>query len=198
MRLVLSGSCLAALVGCATIPPGADLPDMPTWEARQTVLGGQDDWQFKGRIAVKAGDDGFNGKITWRQNDDDFAATVGGPLGIGTVKIEGDDRTVVLTDKDGVETALVDAETELYFRYGWTIPVRSLRFWGLGIPDPALPAETELDEKGRLIRLQQSDWVVTVSRYREAAGQELPRILTATNPDTRVRMVFDNWRFFER
>ena len=27
-----------------------------------------------------------------------------------------------------------DAERDLYLRYGWTIPVRSLRYWALGIP----------------------------------------------------------------
>ena len=123
--------------------PSIDLPDLSTWELRQSVLGGVSEWAFKGRIAVKAGDEGFNGKFNWTQSGNDFVATVGGPLGIGSVKIEGDERTVVLTDKDGAKTVLVDAESELYYRYGWTIPIASLRYWALGIPDPTLPATTE-------------------------------------------------------
>ena len=37
--------------------------------------------------------------------------------------------------------------------YGWTIPVTSLRFWALGIPDPASPAETEFGDDGQLRKL---------------------------------------------
>lgn len=189
---------LIALSGCATTRQGTSLPDLSNWELRQEVLGGLREWQFKGRIAVKAGDEGFDGKFNWSQKDDAFTATVGGPLGIGMVRIEGDDRSIVLTEKDGAETVLVDAELELYYRYGWTIPIASLRYWALGIPDPRTPAETQIDERGRLVQLRQNDWVVEISRYREEAGQEMPRNLTATNANTRVRMVIDKWIFFER
>ena len=89
---------------------------------------------------MKAGDEGFNGKFNWMQRDDAFNATVGGPLGIGTVGIEGDGSSIVLTDKDGERTTLRNAEADLYSRYGWTIPVSSLRYWALGIPDPSMAA----------------------------------------------------------
>ena len=189
---------LCLLGGCVTPRQGIELPDIGTWDARSDVLGTLRDWQFKGRIAVKAGDEGFNGKINWSQQDDTFNATVGGPLGMGTVRIEGDGQSVVLTDKDGEKTVLTDAELELRYRYGWSIPVASLRYWALGIPDPTMQAETKLDSEGKLVRLRQSDWTVTISRYSEGGGQQMPRILTATNPDTRVRMVIDRWLFFGR
>ena len=186
------------VAGCATLPESVPLPVIDSWETRNAVLGDLEDWQFRGRIAVKAGDEGFNGKFNWSQQSDAFNATVGGPLGMGTVRIKGDGQTVVLTDKDGVETVLQDAELELRYRYGWTIPVGSLRYWALGIPDPAEPAVTEVDGDGRLVRLEQRDWVVEISRYREGGGQQMPRILSVTNPDTRVRMVIDRWLFFDR
>lgn len=162
------------------------------------MLGNLQEWEFIGRIAVKAADEGFNGKFNWAQNDEAFNASVGGPLGIGTVRIESDGRSVVLTDNDGVQTSLNDAETELRYRYGWTIPVTSLRYWALGIPDPSMAAETEFDAGGLLVQLRQRGWVVEISRYREGGGQPMPRILSATNADTRVRMVIDRWLFYGR
>ena len=189
---------LGLLGACATTRQGIDLPNIDTWESRSAVLGEIREWEFKGRIAVKAGDEGFNGKLNWSQRDDTFTATVGGPLGMGTVRIEGDARSVILTDKDGVETVLTDAEFELRHRHGWTIPVASLRYWALGIPDPTMQAVTDFDELDRLVRLEQSNWIVEISRYREGGGQQMPRILSATNPDTRVRMVIDKWLFFDR
>ena len=197
-RLAGLGLCLAVLSACAGTRPGVDLPQISTWEIRQEVLGSVTNWEFHGRIAVKAGEEGFNGKFNWTQTGDDFYATVGGPLGIGTVKIAGNDQTIMLTDKDGVETVLVDPERELYYRYGWTIPVSSLRYWALGIPDPIGQAVTAVDDSGLLRSLEQSDWTVKISRYLEGAGQQMPRTLTASNPDTRVRMVIDKWLFFER
>jgi outer membrane lipoprotein LolB len=189
---------LGVLGACATTRQGIDLPNIDTWESRSAVLGEIREWEFKGRIAVKAGDEGFNGKLNWSQRDDTFSATVGGPLGMGTVRIEGDSRSVILTDSDGLETVLTDAELELRHRYGWTIPVASLRYWALGIPDPSMTALTDFDEQDRLVRLEQNNWIVEISRYREGGGQQMPRILSATNPDTRVRMVIDRWLFFDR
>jgi outer membrane lipoprotein LolB len=198
-RLVfLSTAVLVLLAGCVTTPESIDLPDIDSWDTRTDVLGSIENWEFKGRIAVKAGDDGFNGKFNWAQQDSDFSATVGGPLGMGTVRIEGDGQLITLTDNDGVETVLHDPEVELRWRYGWTIPVTSLRYWALGIPDPATPSTTRLDEQGLLSRLEQSGWVVEISKYHEGGGQQMPRVLTATNPDTRVRMVIDRWLFLDR
>ena len=190
-------AALLLAAGCTTSPDTIDLPQIGSWQDRNAILGDIRDWQFRGRIAVKAGDEGFNGKFNWTQDGDAFNASVGGPLGVGTVRIEGDGRSVTLTDNDGVETRLDDVEQELRRRYGWTIPVDSLRFWALGIPDPGAPGVTELDTEGRLARLEQSNWIVQISRYQEAGGQSMPRILTATSRDTRVRMVIDRWLFFE-
>ena len=156
------------------------------------------EWAFKGRIAVKAGDEGFNARFDWDQVGNAFESSVSGPLGMGTVRIEGNGRRITLTDKDGVTTELQDAEAELRWRYGWTIPVTGLRYGALGIPDPAYPAGTEVDTEGRLSRLEQADWIVEISRYAEGGGQQMPRILSATNPDTRVRMVIDRWIFLDR
>jgi outer membrane lipoprotein LolB len=111
------------------------------------------------------------------------------------VRIEGRDGRVRVTDEDGQVTELEDADAGLREMYGWTLPVTSLRYWALGLPDPASPAATELGEGGRLARLEQRDWTVSITDYREDAGQPMPRRMTAVNHDTRVRLVIDNWTF---
>ena len=198
VQLAWLGLCLAILSGCATTRSSIDLPDITTWDLRQEALVELNDWEFQGRIAIKAGEEGFNGKFNWAQTGDEFYATISGPLGIGTVKIEGDGRVVFLTDKDGITTILQNPEVELYYRYGWTIPINSLRYWALGIEDPSVEAKVEVDDSGRLVSLQQNDWVLKISRYRESAGQEMPRNLMASNLDTRVRMVIEKWMFYQR
>jgi len=161
------------------------------------VLGRLAEWQFIGRIAVRTESDGFNGKLRWAQSNNEFTATASGPLGSGAIRIEGDGRSVILTDKDGVRSKLQNAEIELQQRYGWTIPVLSLRYWALGIPDPTAPAITSFNADGRLENLTQRGWSVKISRYDEGGGQLMPKVLTAENTNTRVRLVIDHWIFFE-
>jgi outer membrane lipoprotein LolB len=186
---------LLTLAGCAA-QRGVGLPALPDWEARRDTLSSLSEWEFRGRIGVSAGEEGFNGKLSWWQNDDLFRASVSGPLGVGTVKIQGDERQVAVTDEDGEVTEMRDAEAELYRRYGWTIPVASLRYWALGIPDPSSPAETAFDGNGRLTRLEQRNWIVRIDEYREGGGQPMPRRMSATHRDTKVRLVIDNWVFY--
>ena len=191
---------LAALTltsGCAT-RASLDLPDLGGWDSRQSLLGQLDEWAFNGRIGVVAGDDGFSGSLRWLQEGDDFEATLSGPLGIGTVRLEGNGRRVQLIDKDGNRTVLEDAERDLYLRYGWTIPVRSLRYWALGIPDPELPAETLLGDDGQLQSLAQGGWQVDITRYGEGGGQSMPTRLKAASEQTRVKLAIHKWSFFDQ
>lgn len=198
MRILGALLLLVMLSACATTSRDRiELPEISSWEARKTVLGELSDWEFRGRIGVKAGDDGFNGKLRWIQDGEEFTATVGGPIGIGTVRIAGNSESVILTDKDGVETELQDVEHELMLRYGWTIPVRSLRYWAMGIPDPEGPVETSFNNSDELEKLVQRGWIVSISRYKDIGGQSMPSRLLVEGNDTRVRLVVDSWYFFK-
>jgi outer membrane lipoprotein LolB len=186
---------LVMLAGCA-VQRGRDLPPLPDWDTRRDILAGLPEWEFKGRIGVSAGDEGFNGNLRWWQKGDLFAGTVSGPLGVGTVRIRGDDARVTVTDNEGEVTELENAEEELRAMYGWTIPVKSLRYWALGIPDPASPAQTDFGSNGQLSRLEQGGWTVSIAEYRAGGGQLMPRRMTAINHDTKVRLVIDDWTFY--
>lgn len=185
---------LALLAGCAT-RQGVRLPPLDDWETRQAVLAGVGSFSFDGRIAVSDGQDGFNGNLRWYQNRQHYDVRLSGPLGAGTVHIRGDDERLTVTEKDGSVTELRDAERDLRARYGWRIPVASLRYWALGIPDPSRPADTELGEDGKLARMQQGGWTVTIDQYDEGGGRPMPRRMTAKRDDSRVRLVIDDWVF---
>lgn len=194
LRPVLS--LLLILVGGCATQRSIDLPSMPDWATRSAVLNDTTRWEFHGRIGVSHGDEGFNGNLWWWQRDDDFRASIAGPLGAGTVRIAGFRSIFTITDKDGVEVEIRDAESELQAMYGWTIPVDSLRFWALGIPHPEHPATVEFDGAGRLATLEQQGWRVAIDQYRQAGGQPMPRRLIALSEQGKVVLVIDDWAFF--
>lgn len=193
-RVVTLALSILAMTGCA-VQRGVALPELSDWDTRTRVLADLDEWEFSGRIGVSAGSEGFNGKLRYSQNEEDFRAAVSGPLGFGTIRIEGDDRQVTVTDKDGEVWTLPDPEVDLLVMYGWTIPVASMRYWALGIPDPAEFAFTDFNEEGLLTSLEQGNWQIEITQYREGGGQMMPRLLTAVSGDNKVRLVIDNWTF---
>jgi len=186
---------MAVLIAACVTPRSIELPEISDWESRKHILASVDEWEFAGRIGVSAGEEGFNAQLWWRQDGVVFRARISGPLGVGTMFINGDRRELTVTDRDGAVTELDDAEVELRQMYGWTIPVTSLRFWALGIPDPASPATTEFADDGQLSKLRQRGWEVDITRYGQGGGQLMPRRLTAINDDVKMILVIDNWVF---
>lgn len=185
---------MTGMTGCAATG-GAALPSIDSWETRKALLQATDEWEFSGRVGVIAGDDGFNGKLWWRQDGPVFRARISGPIGIGTMFINGHGGEVSLTDSKGETIELDDVENDLEARYGWTLPVESLRYWALGVPDPAAPGDVRLNAAGQLSEIEQRAWQVVIDQYREGGGQPMPRRLTARSGDTRVRLLIDEWRF---
>ncbi|MEM1173307.1 MAG: lipoprotein insertase outer membrane protein LolB [Pseudomonadota bacterium] len=187
------------LAGCATTDRvEVDLPELGDWEQRRSLLEKTDDWALAGRIGIRSENDGFNARFRHTQDGGRFDSTLSGPLGVGTIRVSGDRRGILLTDKNGAELRLEQPELDLQRLYGWTIPVDSLKYWALGIPDPDVPGTPVLDDAGRLVLLEQRGWNVAIDRYREYAGQDLPARITATSPTTRVRLVVDRWRFYDQ
>lgn len=191
--LILAGLWLA---GCAARPV-TPLPDITPWEARQALLGDLEAWAFNGRVAVRTDADGFNGKLRYRHTDGNFEAVLSGPLGIGTVRLVRENGVLVYTDKDGIVTEFTDPEIDLKYRFGWDVPLDSLRYWALGIPDPSRPADTTLNVDGQLASMAQGGWDIEVTRYDETGGEVMPKRLTVTNQATRVTLFIDRWDFSE-
>ena len=183
------------LHACAA-PRGKPLPELGDWETRRQFLEATDRFEFRGRIGVSAGEEGFNGKLAWRQTGEKLDASVGGPLGMGTVVIAGTEQRLTLTDKDGQVTELFDVESDLKIRYGWTLPVTSLRYWALGIPDPATTSVLEFGDDGLPSVISQRGWTVRINEYREGGGQSMPRRISAVGAEARVRLVVDHWAFY--
>ena len=172
-------SSLLWLAGCATLftpPPSAEQIDRD-WQARQSRLQDVDTWELKGRLAMRADDDGWHASLRWQRQQDRHVIDLSGPLGKGHVRLNQDASGARLRDNEQQTHYASTARQLLYETTGWDVPLDSLNYWVLGLPAPDSPNRWELDDGGRLKTLQQAGWEIRFLGYRRHGDYDLPKKL---------------------
>lgn len=185
---------LALAAACRTAPPTPP-PSSAPWEVRRPQLQAQAHFELKGRVAVAAGGEGFNASLRWTQDGSRSQLTFEGPLGVGGAQLTATGEELSLITARGEHVDNAEAHAALAQRLGFDPPLSSLRYWVLGVPDPAQPATEALDQtQQRLAGLTQDGWRVDYQSYVSAGGEALPARLTLQHNDVRVRLLIDNWQ----
>ena len=199
-RALVAAALLAAVVTGCTRPERPAPPPV----ADATRLLGLAGWEARGRIAVRRDGErpeGGQAGLEWRQGGAVSTVALRGPFGTGGYELESGPGGLTLRTAGGDtvrrEPDPAAAERWLTETVGWSFPVGSVRYWLLGVADPARPADAEPDAEGRLARLRQAGWEIAYPEYRATGGFWLPRRLTLTgaeaNATVRVRIVIDRW-----
>jgi outer membrane lipoprotein LolB len=186
--------CLAgalALAGCSLLAPP---PQTESWTARKAELQAQAaHFEARGRVAVAVASEGFNAHLRWVQNGEQARVSLEGPLGTGGVQVTADGPRLSIVTAKGERLDDAAAHEELASRLGFEPPFASLRYWMLGVPDPAGPAREVLDPTQQLLRLEQGGWQIDYAAYMPVKRQSLPAKVTLQSADVRVRLVIDSW-----
>jgi outer membrane lipoprotein LolB len=192
MRGLLAAFLLAAaLAGCKALPPAP--PETAPWDVRKAALQARDQFDLKGRIAVAVAQEGFNAKLRWEQRGERSDLALDGPLGVGGVHITSNGDSLKVLNSRGEQLDSEAAKQEIESKLGFEPPIASLRYWVLGVPDPATAAEEVLDDSKRLASLKQDGWQIDYTAYANVGGQSLPSKATLTREDVRVRLFVDDW-----
>jgi len=149
-------------------------------------------WRLQGRIAITYQTEVWNLSIDWLQQGKDAVIQLSGPLGRGVARLQGNDFGVTLEHADGRTRFARDAETLLLEETGVRLPLAGLRYWVRGEVEPGSAAQVRKDQDGRMLELEQRGWRVLYLRY--MSGQTLPRKLTLTNSEVKVKLVVDRWQ----
>jgi outer membrane lipoprotein LolB len=183
------------LAGCAAVPPAPVVAPQAEalWHARQEQLAQLSDWSLEGRVAVTAGDEGWNANLLWSQQSQQYRIRILAPLGQNAAWLEGDAEGVTLRTADRRTVRAADPEALLHAELGWSIPLSGMRHWVLGLPDPGEPAVPQLDATGRLAALDQDGWHIEFLRYRDAGTWNLPDKIFLERQQFKVRLVIDQW-----
>jgi outer membrane lipoprotein LolB len=218
---LLGWAAVAVLAGCRTVPVQHPPAALQPWDATRAELQAQDHFALKGRVAVAAGKEGFNASLRWTQEGARSSLSLQGPLGAGGVQIssEGNNLNVITSHGDHLDSDA--ARAEIVSRLGFDPPLGSLRYWVVGVPDPAMPSKQDVDpQQQRLQSLEQDGWQIDYESYmpttlapggNQSAGAGvsatgmggagagpgsavwLPSRLTVQRAGVRVRLVVDGW-----
>jgi outer membrane biogenesis lipoprotein LolB len=126
----LAAGLAAGLTACSALAPRP----LPTPDEGFVV---------SGRLAIRAGDDGFSSNFIWEHAADDFAIELWGPLGQGRSRLDGHDGRVTLHAADGSVHHEPDTEAAVRRWLGIDLPVDALTFWIKGERSPDAPARRQ-------------------------------------------------------
>ena len=187
---------VVVIAGCRTVPVAVQPSGAgaQSWDVTRPALQGRDHFQLQGRVAVAAGKDGFSAALSWTQAGTVSQVSLEGPLGAGAMQItaNGDNLSILNSHGDHLDSDA--ARADLQARLGFEPPLGSLRYWILGVPDPATPAKESLDpQQQRLQSLQQDGWQVDYAGYMPNGSGWLPSRLTVQREGVRVRVIVNDW-----
>lgn len=182
------------LSACAGSPPipHADDPQQ-AWEEHRQHMAAVYHWQLSGRLLTVTDHETWNTGINWQQRGEHYQIMLIAPLGQGSLRLEGDLFQVTLQAHDGDPVTAHDPEALLAQQLGWKVPLRSLRYWVLGLPAPGAH-EKSINPSGLLERLKQGNWEIEFRDYTEREGLFLPGRVFANNHQAKVRLSIGNWQ----
>jgi len=145
-------------------------------------------WSVQGRMGITGVPQAGSGSFKWQQLDANTQIHMHGPLGAGAVSVILD-RSLHITTSNGAHFDGDDAITELAARLGTPIPFQQLKYWLRGIP---APGNFQWEQTTNKV-LQQDGWRIEYSESMVVDSLSLPRKITATHDDVRIRIVVAEW-----
>ena len=147
-----------------------------------------------GRVAVTHDGRAFTSGVRWQhlaEHDEIWLLT---PTGQALAHILSGPEGATLTGADQNVYHAADAESLTRRALGWELPVTRLTWWVRGEIVPQGPVEETLrDQQGRLVRLQQDGWHVTLVHPAANGHGGRPQRLELARPGYRIRLVIDSW-----
>jgi outer membrane lipoprotein LolB len=196
-RAALGIAAMLMIAGCRTAPPPSPVvgpgPDAP-WSEQYGALSMLDDYALSGRVAVAANGQGFSANLRYRQLPQRAELALDGPMGIGGLRMEYDDRELSVTNSRGEKLDGEAARAEIEARVGFALPLAELRWWLLGMPSPGASAEkNEQGPDGPITDFRQNGWHVSIDSRAPGLGFSLPQRLTAHREGARLKLLVERW-----
>ena len=144
-------------------------------------------WSFEGRVAITGKKDAWQANINWAHAANDEKIKLAGPLGQGAtlIQLTGDSVTI---DR-GDNKPLTSTQPELFInqQLGLFVPVQSLRYWVVGVPEPS--SRYNVTATG----FPQSGWLIDYKQTQKIDGRAMPYKITVSTEHLKLKLIIDQW-----
>ena len=172
------------LSACSTAPVE---PEIHYSKIAREHLYKLEQWTFEGRLALTGKNDAWSASINWGHKPDDDKIKLSGPLGQGATVIQLTGELVTIDRGDGQPQSSTQPQAFINQQLGMFVPVRSLRYWVVGLPEPTSAyVETATG-------FRQAGWFIEYKQMQPADDQSMPRKITVTNEQVKLKLVIDQW-----
>jgi len=186
--------CPALLLLLAALLSGCAL-QAPTPGAGALPSSNLDHWRLEGKLGFRDSRESGSAWIDWRQQGDSFQVQLNGPLGTGATRISGDPQHALLQQAGADDVRATGPEDLARRLFGWSFPVRQLRYWATGIADPAEPVVMQShSDSGALTSLVQAGWQLTFSRHGQQGPWLLPGKISGASDQGEFTLVIKRWQ----
>jgi outer membrane lipoprotein LolB len=144
-------------------------------------------WSFDGRLALTGKNDSWSASINWGHQPDDEKIKLSGPLGQGATVIQLTGDVVTIDRGNGQAQSSTQPEAFINQQLGMFVPVHSLRYWVIGLPEPTSAfVETATGFK-------QAGWIIEYKQMQPVDNQSMPRKITVSNEQVKLKLIIDQW-----
>lgn len=155
--------------------------------ANLSYLYSQKKWLFEGRMVLISQQDSWSAQMIWNHDADLEKVKLVGPLGQGGLVISLA-KGKVRIDKGSGNVFESNEPAELVAREtGIIIPIESLRYWVLGLPDPL---QSFHDTDGGFVQL---GWLCEFKQIITSNLGLVPKKILISNDKVRMKLIVDKW-----
>ncbi|NOT11360.1 MAG: outer membrane lipoprotein LolB [Methylococcaceae bacterium] len=146
-------------------------------------------WSFEGRLAITGQSDSWSANMNWIHTPAQENMKLSGPLGQGATHIRLTKEQVTIDRGDGNPQTSVQPEEFVNQQVGILVPLQSLRYWVVGLPEPSQEFIETIDG------FNQEGWLVSYKEMQATNGELMPRKISVSNSQAKLKLIVDQWIF---
>lgn len=184
-RLIIWGCCVLLLSGCSFFR--VEPPSVPYSKTAALPLYKLEQWTLEGRLSITGYNDSWTANIDWQHRLDNEQIKLSGPLGQGATLIQLTKGMVTIDRGDGKPQSSNQPEAFINQQLGMFVPVQSLRYWVIGLPEP------NSDFVETATGFKQAGWLIEYKQMQNVKMNTVPYKLNVTNEQVKLKLIVDQW-----
>jgi outer membrane lipoprotein LolB len=114
------------------------VPETPYSKFSRESLYNLEHWSFDGRLGLTNGKESWQANINWQHKPNNEEMKLSGPLGQGAIVIKLTGEKVTIDRGNAKIQTSSQPEAFISQQVGMFVPVHSLRYWVIGVPEPGI------------------------------------------------------------